>query len=82
MYVYTEVAIHIYNEIAWRYIYIIERGLMQKCTYVCMYKGCHLYAVYSLCIHNLFQLDPSRAQLAGCESRAVLASHRKQWCLI
>lgn len=54
MYVYTEVAIHIYNEIAWRYIYIIERGLMQKCTYVCMYKGCHLYAVYSLCIHNLF----------------------------
>ena len=37
MYVFTEVAIHIYNEIAWRYIYIIERGLMQKCTYVCMY---------------------------------------------
>ena len=66
-------------------IYIIERGLMQKCTYVCMYVCikvviCMLYIV---CAYTtFFQLDPSRAQLAGCESRAVLASHRKQWCLI
>lgn len=66
-------------------IYIHYRTWPHAEVYVCMYVCikvviCMLYIV---CAYTtFFQLDPSRAQLAGCESRAVLASHRKQWCLI